>query len=482
MSIKIKIPRSSVVKLRRVVSFQLSLKWVLVISFILSFTVRLIPELYFPVPVGFDTALYVTGAKYNSVPRLEFRMLQKFILPYVYHVLKIDLLTFMRIYAPLIHGLTTAVLVLYAAKVLSWDRIRLLVLTLLLSLTPGILRMAWDTHSQNLGTLMLAGMLVVMGRDLKPLRLLVILPLMALIALTHQLVAVIALAILFVEALASIRRPKKLVLMALAFVACVLITTQLNPVLTLSGASKRIGAMLTAPEKGSITPFTLAIQGLVVVWYIAPVAIIGLFGERRLLTWAIVSVAGFLLGFLVANPGLLVPGRWITYSSIPLAFFSANSISVSRRGIPWKKIASITFIVLTLSTGVGMLLPSGTPITSLMHKAYDEMPEMLASSTARREHIEAIMELTGYLNSMKERSCLITHYPWFFWWSWYFYEGKTLYNGPSRTTEESLRTFIETRATKCDKVYIIWFTGLTWAKELKRKGELALYEYRFTKS
>ena len=478
MSITIRISGSRYSWLKRLLKLELSPKAFLLLSFALSFIVRLVPELTFPVPVGFDTALYVAGAKHNPHPSFEFRILQKFILPYVYHVLGIDLIFFMKIFAPLVHALITMLMMLYAIRILSWSRTRLLVLMLLLSLSPAILRMAWDTHSQNLATLMLAGMLLIMGKRLTFVKFLSIMPVLALIALTHQLVSVIALVILFAEVLASVKRPREFVPMTFIFLACLLIVVYLDPVLNPLKVSMRVMTVISPQATSPITPQTLALQGLVATWYIAPAAVVGVFRERRLLAWTITSIGVFLAGFFLANPAPLVPGRWIVYSSIPLAFFASNAIT--KKG-SWKKSLAVIFIILTLSTGFGMLLPTGTPVTSIMHKAYPEMPETLASSTAKKEHIEAIIEFTRYLNIMDREGCLVTHYPWFFWWSWYFYEGKTLYNGPSYTTEQSLKTFVETRATKCSNTYVIWFTGLTWAKEIKRIGELALYEYQPTR-
>ena len=58
----------------------------------------------------------------------------------------------------------------------------------------------------------------------------------------------------------------------------------------------------------------------------------------------------------------------------------------------------------------------------------------------------------------------------------YFYDGKTLYNGPQYTSDETLREFAEAQRGKCEEVYIIWFSGLTWAEELQRLEELSLYK------
>ena len=455
-----------------------SKKRILALAFTLPFITRLIPELFFPVPVGFDTAIHLYGAKYNPFPDFKFRIFERFLLPYVYHSLGIELTFFMKFYSPVIFALMTLLLTSYASYVLKWGPEKLLLLTLLLSLNPALLRMSWDNHSQNLATLQLIALLLILGRKPALPRLLAVIPLAVMIALTHQLVSVIALGILIFELFYLARPRLRLVPYITVILLAILSIPAISPVLA---PNRSIPALqsIAAEWNSGVDRIGLVNQAIAATWYTLPASFFGIFRERRLLAWLATSAGVYLFALGVGNPTPVVPGRWAVYSVIPLTFFAANAYR-PRAGIRGVKAASLTLTILfTLSTGFGMVLPSGTAVTEMMHSSYPEFPPTLASSTAKKEHVEAIIKFTSYLNRNDDKACIITHYPWFFWWTGYYYKGKTIYNGPKYTDEKSLIEQIksDTRLSKCgNKIYIIWFTGLAFAEEVQRLNELSLYE------
>ena len=452
----------------------------LMLAFALPLFVRLIPEIVFPVPVGFDTAILSFGAKYNPVPQFKFRILEAFILPYILHTMRVDLLLFMKFYSPVIYGSMVFLLTLYAFRVLDWNERKLFLLALVLTFSPTMLRMSWDNHSQNLATIFLLITLNVLGKKPSLFRLLAVIPLAALTALTHQLVSVVSAIILISEGihfLKSLKRGLSSIPALATLMFAGIIIFLLNPLLTPMRIIESI-QFLFKKSIININQFTLVLQALVSTWFLFPACIIGFMLHRRLFSWFIVCIAVYILSFFMGNIEVLVPGRWVIYSTIPLAFFVVNSYGKHLGDSRSKSTMLILTMVLTITTGVGMLFPSGTPVTSFMHDVYPEIPKTLASSTAKQEHIHAIQSFTNYLNGVDANACAITHYPYFFWWTGYLYVGKTVYIGPEYTTEQSLHMYAEKASDTCkEKIYLIWFSGLDWAKELQSIGELSLYRY-----
>lgn len=457
---------------------KLTYRRILILAFTLPCFVRLIPEIYFSVPVGFDTAILIYGAKYNPEPQLRFRLLESFILPQIHNKLGIDLLFFMKLYSPSIYGLMIVLMVLYAYRVLKWDERKLILLTIILAFSPTMLRMSWDNHSQNLATIFLLTAFNILGKIPSLFRVLVVVPLAALIALTHQLVSTIFVVILISEVIHSLKRRLGSIQILTAAIFAGIITMLLNPVLTPMHILERI-QLLFEQSANNIDHFPLALQAFVSTWFLFPACLMGFMTHLRLFSWFMACIIIYVFSFFTVDPGMLIPGRWVVYSTIPLAFFVVNSYRNYLGGRRAKNIVFTITLMFTLTTGVGMLFPSGTPITSLMHNIYPEFPKTLASSTAKQEHIYALQTFINYLNRVDADACIITHYPYFFWWSGYLYNGKTIYIGPEYTTEQLLHIHAQSALESCNEmIYLIWFSGLSWAKELHSIGELSLYKYR----
>ena len=251
-----------------------------------------------------------------------------------------------------------------------------------------------------------AGALLLWGRKTSLKRVALSIPMLVLVALSHQLVAVVAVSIILAEALhLGINRKKPIIMLLLtSLVAFILL---LNPMLSISRLAKTLEQVFVSTSGAGGQAAEALKQGTVATWYLLPASILGFFRENRLSTWLASSGGVFLFSLAVPNPSPIVPGRWITYATIPLLFYAINTIALAKR----TRIISLICLLALTSTGVGMIIPDGTPVTREMHALYPEFPATLVSSTAKREHVNAILVFSDYLNSKDSDGCLVTHYP-----------------------------------------------------------------------
>ena len=188
------------------IRFTLSYRLILLLSFTIPFIVRLIPEIFFPVAVGFDTAFYVAGPKLGRVdPVFKYRILDNYIYVILYHYVGVDLIKFTKFFGPLLYASTGLGLTFYAWRVLKWDRYRLIMLISIYSFMPPLLRMSWDLYSQSFGTVFLVLMLILLRMVRYPFNYISSTLLIILLAYIHSLVLVVASLIYFIEALYCLR-------------------------------------------------------------------------------------------------------------------------------------------------------------------------------------------------------------------------------------------------------------------------------------
>jgi len=121
-------------------------KVVYLLSFLIPLAIRSIPELLSPVPIGFDTAIYLVQAKnLSSKPA---------ILPFFSKILSIlysfgvDLIVLMKILPPLFFATTVFLAGMYARMRLGWSWRNTLILIVIMTFSAAMLRMSWDLHRQ----------------------------------------------------------------------------------------------------------------------------------------------------------------------------------------------------------------------------------------------------------------------------------------------------------------------------------------------
>ena len=128
----------------------------LVLSFVLGFTVRMIPEiLSFPHPIGFDTISYAakmkSGIAWNHWSSLFSSWLLYAILIAAYQAVRMDPFLWLKLTAPLLFGLNVCGIYYFARKALGWKIRNALLAGGFFAFQLAALRLSWDLHRNTLG-------------------------------------------------------------------------------------------------------------------------------------------------------------------------------------------------------------------------------------------------------------------------------------------------------------------------------------------
>ncbi len=144
-----------------------------IIAFLLGFTVRLLPEVYWwPRPIGYDTVEYVAhlrdfvdrpsifGSYYwMGGPRNIPPLIDWFLYPLA---LLVDPWYIFKLYPPVAYGLLAMLMTTFSIRVLGISTRRSLLVALVAPFSILLLRMAWDLHKQFLATILLLCALIVL--------------------------------------------------------------------------------------------------------------------------------------------------------------------------------------------------------------------------------------------------------------------------------------------------------------------------------
>lgn len=165
----------------------------ILLSFILGFTIRLIPEiLSYPYPIGFDTVYYAARIKsdviWASSTSFFSSWLYEGILISVERILHVDPFLFLKLVAPFLFGLNACGIYFFARKALNWRAKTALVAAFLFAFELASLRLSWDLHRNLLGFAVLLLTLPLITRIQKKKDYVILLGLSILLVLSHALV------------------------------------------------------------------------------------------------------------------------------------------------------------------------------------------------------------------------------------------------------------------------------------------------------
>ena len=445
--------------------------------FLIPLVVRSIPELLSPVPIGFDTVIYLAQAKRlaSSPSILPFfaRLLG------LLYSLGVDLMVVMKVLPVLVFATTILLACVYAHKRLNWSLNDIFLLAVVMSFSAAMLRMSWDLHRQSVATLLLLGyMCMDPWSSLSRGKLVASFILVALIGLLHELVLVAVTAINFYLAFLAFRRRdfrKILFFSALALIpfVCYEVSVYLSYGRLASpyGVFENVLARWGSSGYSNLVSYAV---GLLVAtfWYVLPLAPLGFFHDRYLSPWLLVMLAGYLSEILTPFFAVRLADRWMLYMAVPLMFYSARAISNFWKPRKFRRLPVAATLVIVCLNGFSMLgviqpfrLPSNLYIGFI--------PSTMVFSTAKPEHVVAVMEFSRIINGVAgDSACVVTHDPWFKYWTIYLTDFKVYsFSGmdPGPAISSAIRG-------GCGEIYVIWFKGQVKGGELfAERGLLALY-------
>jgi hypothetical protein len=176
--------------------------------FLMAFAIRALPEfLSGPYPVGYDllagyapSILALPDASPLKLFGWFWSPLAVFVLWFFWVLTRVDLYLLLKVAGPVFYGLFVLSFYYLLLKGLGWGGRKSFVTALLFLLQPAVLRTGWDQLREELGFVFLFVLLgrvncdVVSGAGKKPL---VVVVLSVLVALSHQLAAVLLFVVLF---------------------------------------------------------------------------------------------------------------------------------------------------------------------------------------------------------------------------------------------------------------------------------------------
>jgi hypothetical protein len=171
----------------------------ILLSFILGFIIRLVPEiLSYPYPVGFDTVYYAarikSGVVWNSSTSVFSMWLYEGILISIDRIVQMDPFLLLKLVAPLLFGLNACGIYFFSRKALNWRIKTALIAASFFAFQLASLRLSWDLHRNLLGSAILLFALPLTSGIQKNRNYWILLGLSMLLVLSHALVFVMFLA------------------------------------------------------------------------------------------------------------------------------------------------------------------------------------------------------------------------------------------------------------------------------------------------
>lgn len=175
-------------------------------AFLIPLAVRSIPEaLSWPYPIGFDTLNIVpiihSGAVFSGGPVNFFHSTNML---YVFTTLLYNftgnVVFVLKFFGPVLLAILCGMLFIYARKGLKWGNWKSLLVSILTATYFVSLRDSWDLYRQSVGLIFLVCTLISLAYFRSPRKYYIACAFMALTVLSHELVSVILLFIIIVEA------------------------------------------------------------------------------------------------------------------------------------------------------------------------------------------------------------------------------------------------------------------------------------------
>ena len=172
----------------------------LLLSFVVGFAVRLIPELLaYPYPIGYDTVHYVAvtknGVAWNHWSSVFSTWLLYAVLSGVHSLLQVDPVLLVKLVAPLLYALNACGVYYFTMQVLGWDARTSLVAALFFVFQLAAFRISWDLLRNALGMALLLFALPFVVKLESKMNLVWFVVLSVLVVFCHELTSVVMFAV-----------------------------------------------------------------------------------------------------------------------------------------------------------------------------------------------------------------------------------------------------------------------------------------------
>lgn len=472
-----------------------------VLAFLGPFVARLLPELLMgPFMTGFDTVAYYVPRTLSWIQGGS-SFVQIMAYPPLFYVLPVQLSLFgipltwsLKVLPPILLGFLGLAVYVYARKALVWSHLESLGVSCLATLYFVSLRISWDMLRSELGLILFFVFLMLLhtGWERKNWQSFLLSLFMVLVALSHQLVALIMFSVVLALCIQKLSKKEhdafgRLVVATLPSLAVFGLILGADYVVSLGFSTTSASQWFSLFEFSS---FSDALIGTVGFWLfcflpLLPFAWVGWknFSNLELKTWILWSLIGILLG-IGASSGLFpMSYRWTLLMSFPMAFFAIEGIKHFR----FPRLRLFLSGVLILLSCSFMFLPAelAFPYFSLFPKYVPS--SMLQNSVPLSDCEDVVRVMSWYGQNVGASGTLLLHDAFSGWADLYLNAGCRVvdygYENPQAAAEKLV-------ADGPGSVYVIWWVpGEGWHGlsslpssffEVFRSGRIAVYEYNNT--
>lgn len=460
----------------------------IVVSFALPALIRWIPEAQFPYPIGYDTPHYLAAAKIRAGDFNPFPLLY-FILARLCNV-GIDPIVSMKFIPTIIYGLLGLSSFLLAKRLLKWDNWKGLALVVTLALSPAMLRASWDLNRQMLALVFFISSLSLL-RSPNGKGFIAFIGLSMLTAMSHQLIyglmTAVQLLILLSKLVAPLRgksvdvKGTSMIALSLTFSAAIFVGLWYRSNVDYIVA-ETFGTDPSRPQLPRIWPEKFTQLILFYHLGMAPLVLLGLFGDMAVVAWFAAAAVGSFSFTVPPYIPIYQPDRWFLILSYPISIFAANSLNRLRLGKPTPRRIVLAVVILIMCSSNSLPLLGLSMWPSLVPPLTGYVPGRMASSSVPIPDIEATRKLVQETELSDKTTALITHVCYSGWASYFNSDLPTLYFAewyPSRQTVSQVLGLAKLKG--CDTIYLLWYDDrlaehLGFEKKSSENG-LSLYVY-----
>jgi hypothetical protein len=487
-------------------------------AFTIPLADRSVPEiLSWPYPLGVDTLRYIPiiqDSQVFSLGPLGFLKganLFYFLAAFLYRLFH-DAFVVTKILGPVLLGVLSVMMYLYARKGLGWSNRKSLLASVLVSTYFVSLRISWDLYIQTLGIVFLMATLVALKSLSSPRRYYTACVFMVLTVLSHDLAAVLLFFVIGLEALnflmKKLRKDFAYLLGSAGLPAAMFLFQIFSP------QNDTIGNPVIYIASEPSLDLAINIAGLLIYCYILilPLVIVGIGSLRDsiLRYWMIPCIGIPLLTMVYPSASVIWWNRWIYLLVYPLVFYAAEGFGRLWRlwsGLEsnfrhlFPKVLAVAYLSLLLTFSGSYLVTSpenAFPYYSQYNPYLTHIPSSMLQTTVSVQDTPPLVDCLKWLNATAdENSTTVTHYAVYDWVYIYLHNKHIVSTakeqlGTSAQTEAMLAENIvqiakEASANGSDRVYTVWWiSGQGWYqiptlpsdfKEVYRAGRMAVYLY-----
>ena len=490
------------------------------ISFMLGFIVRSIPEiLSYPYPIGFDTIYYAAmikrGIVWQNWTSFFSTWLFDVILIPIHQVTQVDPFALLKLASPILYALNACGIYYFSRKALGWDARKAWIASFFCVFQLALLRLSWDLYRNMLGLTILLFTLPLM-RGIKTKKGFASFVLLSmLVVFAHMLVSIVLFAVILGVVVGALMKGEKVrvvkvLLAVLPALVIFVVSASLVPVhsdipanvintyeepthpgglfflINYLGIS---GPVHNYPAYPDLVLSAFSLFSILYLWWL-PLVLIGFFRDRTLDSWTLVLLAGSFNILITPFWAVSFWNRWMFMLVYPFTFYAISgiekvfkskgkNIASSFRWLKWMKVSRKAMLVMFSLTVV-----SGS-IFMTVHPFFDRfgvfsipttisyIPSTMLYNTVPLRDVESTVKAMNWLNEHTNKGSSVLVHHAFLWWAKIHLNSGHMIAYFNNDVKGAINVAIERGFTR---VYFVWWNDNTsWHDLIVPNGFAVVY-------